>query len=147
MNAGRFMAVTLASAVALAGCGGGDESPAPAEALTKEEFIAQADAICAASNGKFDADLEDLKAGGEPSQEELMAFYGEEIVSLSKDEATQIDALAAPEGDEEEVDAIVTALNAAVAEVESNPDVITGGEDPFQEYGTLAADYGLAECR
>lgn len=142
------MTTALAMTIALAGCGGGDESSTASEALSKEAFIAQADEICAASTEEFDAALEELSAGGQPSEEEFKTFYAEEVVSLSKDEAAQIDALAAPEGDEEAVDAIVSALNGAIAELESDPEAVLAAEgDPYEEYGTLAEDYGLSECR
>ena len=148
MNACRFTAAALAMAIALAACGGGDESSTTPEALTKDEFIAQADEICATATDEFDAALEELSAGGQPSDEEVATFFSETLVPLGKDEAAQIDALAAPEGDEEEVDAIVTALNDAIAEVESDPEAaIAAEDDPFEQYGTLAEDYGLTECR
>ena len=91
--------------------------------------------------------MEELRAGGQPSDEEVATFFSETLVPMAKDEAAQIDALAAPEGDEEEVDAIVTALNDAIAVVESDPEAAVAAEDdPFEEYQTLAADYGLQEC-
>lgn len=139
-------------AIALAGCGGGDESSTTPQALSKDEFITQADEICATGNDEFDAALEELSAGGQPSDEEVATFVSETLLPNSKDQAAQIDALAAPEGDEEEVDAIVTALNDAIAEIESDPEVViaaAGGaeDDPYAEYGALAEDYGLTECR
>ena len=148
LNACRFTAAALAMAIALAGCGGGDEGSTTSEALSKEEFIAQADEICATSTDEFDAALEELGAGGQPSDEEAATFISETLLPSYKDLAAQIDALAAPEGDEEEVDAIVTALNDAVAEGESDPEaVIASEDDPFEEFETLAEDYGLTECR
>lgn len=138
----------MAMAIAFAGCGGGDESSTTSEALSKDEFIAQADEICATANDELDAALEEVSAGGQPSDEEAATFISETLVPLTKDRAAQIDALAAPEGDEEEVDAIVTTLNDAIAEIESDPEAaIASEDDPYEEFGTLAADYGLAECR
>jgi len=132
-------------ALLAAGCGGDDKE---AEPLTTDEFITQADEICATSTDEFDAALEELGAGGQPSDEEAATFISETLLPSYKDLAAQIDALAAPEGDEEEVDAIVTALNDAVAEGESDPEaVIASEDDPFEEFETLAEDYGLTECR
>jgi hypothetical protein len=147
MRAVRMRIGLAVATVALlaAGCGGDDEE---AEPLTTEEFITQADEICATSTDEFDAALEELGAGGQPSDEEAATFISETLVPNAKDQAAQIDALAAPEGDEEEVDAIVTALNDAVAEGESDPEaVIASEDDPFDEFETLAEDYGLTECR
>ena len=132
-------------ALLAAGCGGDDKE---AEPLTTDEFITQADEICATSTDEFDAALEELGAGGQPSDEEAATFISETLLPSYKDLAAQIDALAAPEGDEEEVDAIVTALNDAVAEGESDPEAFIASEDdPFEEFETLAEDYGLTECR
>lgn len=147
MNACRFTAAALAMAIALAGCGGGGESSTTSEALSKDEFITQADQICATGTDEFDAALEEFSAGGQPSDEEAATFFAETLFPSYKDQAAQIDALAAPEGDEEEVDAIITALNDAIAEAESDPEAaIAAEDDPFEEYRTLAADYGLTEC-
>jgi len=76
-----------------------------------------------------------------------VTFFSETVVPSYEDLAAQLDALGAPEGDEEEVDAIITALNDGIAVVESDPEAAVASEDdPFEEYQTLAEDYGLQEC-
>jgi hypothetical protein len=139
------MAVAL---LAIVGCGGGDDGGE--EALTKTEFIAQGDAICEKAEKRAETEAEefaeengfDLETGTEGELEEAVA---EVLVPAINQQAEEIDALGAPEGDEEKVDAIVVALEGGVAEVEDDPSLVFEGK-PLQEASQLAKDYGFEVC-
>lgn len=154
MRTFRTGAIVAAAAIALAGigCGGGDEESTMAEAeaeqaLTKEEFITQADQICADGDAELEQAFNELDPDIQPSDEEATTFITDTVLPNLHGQADAIGELPAPEGDEEQVDEIVTALNSAIDEAEADPTgAITGGKDTFAEVNTLAQDYGLTKC-
>lgn len=139
----KRVVLVLAAFVALAvgGCGGGDST----SALTKAQFIKQADAICKKADetqlnelGRVEQELTG-NAASRKNQERLVTEGG---LPPIQEEAEEIAALGAPSGDEDQVDAIVEAIEAGVVE---------GGEDPeklesaFAEADRLAKAYGFKE--
>lgn len=144
-----FLAIGMAIAlVALGGCGGGDDGGE--EALTKVEFIEQGDAICEKAEKQSANEAEEFakdngfdleKASGEELEEAVAAVL---VPALSR-QAEEIDALGAPEGDKEKVDAIVVALEDGTADVEDDPSLVFEGE-PLKEASRLATDYGFKVC-
>jgi hypothetical protein len=117
------MLATLAAAVGLFLPGCGDDEPSgPANA----EFVERADSTC----DKWDARID--RAQGEQELAELIDGLFDEL-----------DSLPTPEGDEEQVDAIVASGRADL-------EALTRGEEsegePFAEFSRLAAAYGLDAC-
>ena len=138
-------AVLLTLSLAVTGCGGGgsdDEDAAP-EPISKADFSAQADKICADATADLTAEAEAL--GEDPSQEQIEAFASDSLVPSIQAQHDDIEALGAPEGDEDEVEAILTSLQEGIDTVEADPSTTTSG-DPFAEASELAADYGLEDC-
>ena len=137
-------ALLLTLGLAVSGCGGGDgdEDAAP-EPISKADFSTQADKICADATADLTAAAEAL--GEDPSQEQIEAFASDSLVPSLQAQHDDIEALGAPEGDEDEVEAILTALQEGIDTVEADPGSITSSE-PFGEASELAADYGLEEC-
>jgi hypothetical protein len=132
-------------AIAAAGCGGGDDDTTAAATLTKDEFIAQADEICAAGDQEIAAAADDL--GASPSPEEATQLVTDVALPSVREQRDSIAALGAPEGDEDDVEAILDALDEAIAAVEANPEaVFSNGDDPFADVDRLAQDYGLTDC-
>ncbi|MSO42294.1 MAG: hypothetical protein EXQ70_10450 [Solirubrobacterales bacterium] len=151
----------LAIGAVVAGCGSDDDSSdeTSSDALTKSQFVSQADAICATGNKKLDQAASEL--GNNPSKGQIEAFASDDAVPTIQAEVDQIGALAAPEGDEDQVDAILTAAQDAVDEIDSDPGSLGGGADTFaeanvqpqgaivdglQERPRLANEYGLTAC-
>ncbi|MGD9571247.1 MAG: hypothetical protein AB7V62_05130 [Thermoleophilia bacterium] len=133
-------AVACAVAVAaggLAGCGEDDDS---GSALTREEFIAQADAICATGNEAIEAAI---PADGPPGEE----FY-DVIVDSTQASIDGVDALEPPEDMAADVDALVASANEAMAEVRATPpaEFFARDDDPFAEVNAQAKAIGLTEC-
>lgn len=131
---------------AIVGCGGGEETAA----LTKPQFIQRADAICekadkAQQNGIMKADQKTaLDKMDKAEQQELVVRVGLPPV---QNEAEEIAALNAPGGDEEQIDAIVSGIEAAVKMAEEDPGSITGASpSPFLAVNKLATRYGLKVC-
>jgi hypothetical protein len=79
-------------AAALAGCGGSGS----AKALSKSEYVARADGICASGNAKvapYKAQLDRLTSAGDPQQ--VFAKAPGIIRRATQQTATSVDALAA----------------------------------------------------
>ena len=138
-------AVTL---VIGAGCGGEDDSAAE-ESITKTEFIAQADEICAAGYEElapgestfFDAP----EIADDPSERERDAYVRDVLVPNLQAQKDDIEALGTPEGDEGEVNELLAAFQGAIDELEEDPSsiVFSGGLGGAFE---SAEAYGLEEC-
>ena len=141
-------------ALALGGCGGGDDTTstattgpetsttAPAPALTKEQFIAQADAICAAGDETINAAVQAL-GNGQPSHADLQQFAQIAVPAL-QEQVDAIRALPPPSGDEEQITAMLDAVQDGVDKIKSDPSAIEA--DPLKQADQLAQDYGLQQC-
>lgn len=141
------MAIALAASVA--GCGGGDDDTTAAT-LTKAEFVKQADAICGDASEKNEEEAEEFAEENDFTLEKATEEQVEEAISAVlvpslNEQAEELSALGAPEGDEEQVEAIVTALEDAAAELEDDPSGAFEG-DTLAEPGKLAEAYGLEVC-
>lgn len=146
-----FLAAGMVFALAaFAGCGGGEDDGGGEEALTKVEFIAQGDAICEKAENQAETEAEafaeengfDLEKA---TDEELEEAIAEVLVPALERQSEEIDALGPPEGDEEEVEAIVVALEDGTAAVEDDPSSVLEGS-PLKEASQLAKDYGFKTC-
>jgi len=142
--AATVAAFLVIGALVVAGCGGDDDTSATTASLSKEEFLAQGNAICAEGNKTIEAAGEDL--GQQPSQADFEAFVNDSLAPAVQGQIDGINALGAPEGDEEQVTAITDAAQEGVDEIKADPGAITGNQDPFEEANKLAGEYGLTEC-
>jgi len=146
----RFgIAIALAALLAVAGCGGGGSGGG--DRLTKEEYIAQADAICKATEEKLDA-------LAEPTSKEEFASFLEEGLGLSEGQLDDLRALNPPEADEatleeayslveQQLDVIRQMVDAVKADDEAAvQELITQGDALNDQADQIAADYGLKEC-
>jgi hypothetical protein len=129
------------------GCGGDDKEDASApqaEPLSKTEFLAQADEICANGNAEISAAAEEIT--GEPSDEEIAMFAEEVLVPNTQKQHDEIAKLGAPEGDEETVREMLDALQEGIDVVADDPSTLLSKDDPLAEASDLAEAYGLVEC-
>ena len=114
----------LACALGLIACGGDDSEGATAEAgLSKEDYLAKADAICLDVNKRLDATKDFEKDGP--------AIIEQGIGDLR--------ALPVPAGDEDTVDSMLSAAEADLEKVKSGD---TQGP-LFQDFHDQAEAYGL----
>jgi hypothetical protein len=158
-----LLAAALGVGLVAAGCGGDDDEEttvattgptgvtgaAGGEPLSKQEFIKQADAICAKGDREINQTGQEVLGGQQPSSEELEQFGSETVVPNIQNQIDQIRALTPPEGDEEEVSAILDAAQRGVDEIEQDPSLLGQGQDAggaFEEANRLAQDYGLTDC-
>ena len=145
-------AVTLAVAALASGCGSDDEeggfSPVVSDPLSKVEFLRQADEICHSAESQIEAAADDLVTDEEdPTPQEVEEVAISIVVPALESEVAAIDALGAPEGDEETVEAILDATRAGISEIESDPQSLLDGPPPsLAEAERLARAYGSQQC-
>ena len=142
----KTIALLFATAALIAGCGddedSGDSGASDSGSLTKAEYLEQGNAICA----KYNKQLDELfpQIPGSPGTPAFDSFTEEQIVPILETQISEVEALPAPEGDEEQVEAIFTAANEGLDTLEDDPSALAG--DAFTEANQLANDYGLTEC-
>lgn len=156
----KFVLVAVATAaVAIAGCGGGSSSTTGASgasgasgaqgaALSKSEFLAKGNAICAKGNQEIQAATKKaFPQGQQPSQAELNKFATDTLIPTVQQEIDGIKALPPPSGDEDQVNAIVNAAQSALDKGKQDPStLVSQGSDPFAQANKLANAYGLTKC-
>jgi hypothetical protein len=146
-----FVGVMATAAIA-AGCGSSSEDSTAS--LTKAQFIAQADAICKASNAEIESEFEafakknNIGENEEPSKAQEAELSETILVPNVTNQGEEIRDLAAPSGDEDEVSAMLDSLDEGVEEVEANPQAPFESKqpNPFGPANKLATEYGLEVC-
>jgi len=143
--------VTAIAAIA-AGCGSSDDD-SDATALTKQQFIAQADAICKKGNTEINEGFEsfaeenDLPKNQEPNKEQGTELVETVIVPSVQAQSEGIRSLEPPEGDEEEISAMLESLDEGIEEAEDDPEALFDSKsDPFGPANEKAKQYGLKVC-
>jgi hypothetical protein len=145
----RYRLVLLgiaATVVGLFGCGSSSSDTSEGEVLTKAQFINQADQICRKMEYEQAKGFA-MVSGGDPSvsRHEIATKAG--LPPLQKAIA-RLERLAPPKGNEEAAEAVMEAMDEALAVLEQNPDAIYADVDdsPFQRANELASQLGLTEC-
>lgn len=140
----------VVATLAVAGCGGGDDE-VTVSSLTKAEFIKKADAACKKSEDRIQADFAAYATKHKDITKPTEADYAELIdvvlVPNVEQEAEDIRSLGAPSGDEDQVEAMLDALEESIEKAEDEPKVlISDSTKIFGESSKLAKDYGLKVC-
>jgi hypothetical protein len=114
-----FVLLTFGAFVAACGSGSGSSSSTETSALTKAQFIKEADVICRkADEEQLEYLSREGKAKPKPGLEELIVNVS---VPPAEKEIKAIEELSAPNGDEREVEAIIREFRQAVKKTEENP--------------------------
>jgi hypothetical protein len=146
-NALWLLVGILACGLIAAGCGDDDDDDGgDSEAISKEEFLAEGNALCAEGDAALEAAAEETFAQGAPTPQEQEAFVTDSVVPEIQSQIDAIRDLGAPEGDEDEINGILEDAEAALSDVEADPALVTGETDPFADVNQRLADYGLTEC-
>jgi ABC-type phosphate/phosphonate transport system substrate-binding protein len=146
-----LIAVVIAAVLIVAGCGGSDDSSS-ASSISKEEFIAKADAVCQRGNKRMEKALVGFltknKKIQKPSQADNKKFIVTVLVPSLRQEIKEIKALGVPDGDEEKVDAMIAALEEGLETAEDDPEVVAAGtaDIVFGIASRLAGEFGLETC-
>lgn len=129
----------------------GKEAPVHSSSLSKEEFIAQAGAICTKEKtAGLEAMGNYVKQHPGATGQGKVALIGEALQKVFlpsiQRQVDQIRALGAPEGEEQEVEAFLDALQEAVDQASQGTP--SGGKfgKAFASSAALAHEYGLTAC-
>jgi hypothetical protein len=145
----------LSAALVLAACGGDGDDGGGGEQLSKQDFIEQADAVCAESADAEEAAQAKLESATGPEQ---AADAYEEFGDVAEGVNEEINALGRPEGDEELIDdlaakqeqlvVLVDELAAAVrAEDQAEAEAVgTELNALVEESGKILDSYGFEVC-
>lgn len=147
----RTPAAAILLAAFAAGCGGGGDD----EALSKPEYVKQANAICADFNKQIEADAEKTFAGLQ-SEEDLTPdkarTFMESALPKFKSAVEELKALEPPSDDQEAVDKIYAAGDKEADKIEGSLDgddevvqLVLGGQ-VTPEFQKQAKAYGLDTC-
>lgn len=135
--------ILILAALALAGCGGGDDSPEAT--LSKAQFAKRSNLVCsAASNEQFE------KAGlylqKHPKAEEAQMIEPVAIPALEK-ELVELEELGLPRGAEEQAEAFIDEFEAALEQLKEDPEALfTAQGNPFEKANKLAEKYEYGDC-
>jgi len=143
----------------VAGCGGDDDDTATTAgtsgasggsgaALTQEEWVSQADTICAAGNKETDAVADELFGGQRPTQAEIEQYATDVLIPSIQGQIDGIRALTPPAEIADDVTTFLDDADAALDEVRADPGVIAAsdGAGPFADVNEEAKALGLEEC-
>lgn len=158
----RLGALLVAAALLLAGCGGSERDEA--EAPSKQQYIAQGDAICAdiqADAARLRQRAAELQAqSGELPKTEFLAqaaAFWQDQIRVAEDFLQRFEDLGSPSGDEAEVEEFRRNMEDGIATAREIRETLAGGEEVsealVQEYGQIVArgnesarDYGFQVC-
>ena len=150
MKPRMVLALSLAAAgLIVAGCGSDSSSSTTTAALTKSEFLAKGNAICAKGNKEINqAANQTFQNNQKPSASEVNEFATKTLIPSIQEQINGIKALPAPSGDEAQVTAIVTGAQEALDKAKANPKLLTqnSSTDPFADVNKLTNAYGLTKC-
>lgn len=136
-------------AAALAGCGEeGSRAPAPAQ-VTKPQYIAAGDEICAEGDRELAREgKRTLRQLGseDPAGGEVERFAEETVIPVTEMRIADLRALEPPAGDEQQVAEIFDAAERSLDEIRDDPSLIEKAEQVFEPASRLAAAYGFMDC-
>lgn len=135
------LAAMLVLGLVVGGCGSSRSSTTAA--LSKPQFLAQGNAICARGNQRLGA--ADKTLGNQPSKAQITAFV---TSTFAPDIQSQIDglrALGAPSSDQAAVASMLDAAQTDLNKIKSNPALLASGAG-FADFAHLAHPYGLKAC-
>jgi hypothetical protein len=139
--------ILILFALMLCSCGSGDSSAS--EAPSKAAFVKWAAAICEELKQEFSKKLRvyvrthpgSLNIHPEIARDRLIMALDRPLI---EEEAEKLAALPAPQGDEEEIAAIVKAIEAGVKKAMANPTATILGT--YRPANKLLEGYELREC-
>jgi peptide subunit release factor 1 (eRF1) len=152
MKSTRFLfAAGLAIGLIAAGCGDDDDGDGDGggEPLTKQEFVAQANQICAEGDKKIDQQGKEIFGQGKPSTAQQEQFATEVLAPEVQSQVDQIRELTPPEADEETINKILDKAEEGIAQIKADPSVIAsdqGVPPALNEAGKEIGEYGAKEC-
>lgn len=116
--------------------------------LAKSVYISRADQICAEGTLEIAQESQERFEAEPESTAEVEEFSTEVVAPALAEQVRELRALAPPEGDEEEVDAIYDAVEDGIRQLEKRPEIILQADvgGAFDQANRLAQAYGFEQC-
>lgn len=144
--------VFAAALLTYAGCGGGS-SDDQTDSLTRAQFIAQVNAICATTEKKAQTEYvayvrrNNVPASGGGLNAKAADFMSSVVAPLYQNEIEQISSLGIPDGDKKEIGSILDAMRQGLNKGQDEPLAFIRGENTsLVKASKLAGAYGLTSC-
>lgn len=141
-------AFVLAAAFVAVGCG----SDSSTSALTKAEFVEQANAICSkGKEARLAADERATKqqpaqSGAAAQEKQLEELVRGELLPITRETFEEVSELGIPQGDEKAVEQILSSFDKGMKELDENP-AKSFSENVFIGANERAQAYGLSACQ
>jgi len=136
---------TVATAVT-AGCG--DDDAAVTAGVTRPQYVAQADRICAEGDRRLakEARVALRRSGSRPPDAELERFADERAIPILTERLADLRALEQPASDEAELAEAYAAAERSLDRLRRDPALLERAEAVFRPASRRAAAYGFTEC-
>jgi hypothetical protein len=145
---GSIVAVLAAVSLLIAGCGGGSDDTT--SSLTRAQFVKQGNTLCKKSEEEKGKALSALISKLDPNKPVTMKRKEQLVLTVVlppyEQTTKDLENLGVPDGDEEEVEAILAARQEATAKTKADPSVAVNSVQDFEKANKLAAKYGLTSC-
>jgi hypothetical protein len=134
----------------LSGCGDDGSGGQTASALSKAEYVRQADEICGGQ--EIDKAAQQFFAGfsrkNPPTPEKEAEFVNEVVIPTHQQQLDELRTLPIPAGDEEQVEPFLEEGQAFIDRLGEDPSLFIQQRvtPEFKEAAKQAADYGLQSC-
>ena len=146
---GRVGAAVAVSSLAIlaVGCGsGGEASTATTPKTTQAAFVEQGDAILCTKSKAVATATKAISQEKTPSAKQLKDFVLGKVLPAVQRAHDDLAKLAVPEGDEDQVAAILKEMQRAIDATSADPALLLSGPDPFAKADGLISGYGLTGC-
>ena len=160
MHPARLGVGVVAAVITLVGCGGGDGG---STALSKADYIAKGDAICAQKRqqrGQLVTEVQNAIASGVNSASDAHRVHdiSNQAANYVDQLATELQALPKPTGDEQTLDTLLSTVRAEATDIRHFADAVDSldasqirsfGEAAESDGGKavgIAQDYGFKVC-
>jgi len=143
LNASIATAAVVVIAAIAAGCGGSSDSTSTTS-LTKAEWVAKADAICAKGSQAINAAANQQFGNRKPTAADLNQFTAQTVIPSTQSQVNQIKALGAPSEIQSQVNDLIAKVQADLDKVKSDPTKITNTS--FADANAAANALGLKSC-
>jgi hypothetical protein len=149
---GSAVLAVLAVAVSVTGCGGGGSSSSETTAsISKAEFVAKANAICAKGEKEQEAEINAyVKSHGLQNKRPTKAEQAEMVKAILapniQSQINAVTALGAPSGEERQVESAIQISQQTLDEGKANPSLFFTSEDIFAPAGKQLHALGLTKC-
>ncbi len=143
---GSRFAVTVLLLLGLVGCGSGSSDAEPeGEALTRAEFIEQANVICERNNEVLRAAvIESFGPDEQPDDDAGIRFTHEIWVPNLREQNRELTELGKPPADRQRIEAMLDSIERVTDQIEADPALASEG--PFDEVTRELTDYGIGHC-